>query len=165
LQQDEWHRQVFETEQAFLEQSKLFQEGLSDATAAKQAQAKRRGARYQQDQECQKLEQALDEWQHVLDERQQEQRQRRQQQRSSFETETTTTNITENTCDDKRKEETPQEDDDESSWLLVDDQSTGDQFYWNSETGEMKCQNSDSVVVIALYNVYSFVLTTCHVRT
>ena len=30
-----------------------------------------------------------------------------------------------------------------SEWVAVDDPSTGEQFYWNTETGEMKMELDD----------------------
>jgi hypothetical protein len=74
LQAKKLHRQVFEHKQAYLEQSKLFQQGLTNAMATKEAQSTQQLAHFckEQARDVQKLAQNLDKWQHVLQERQQQ---------------------------------------------------------------------------------------------
>ena len=66
---------VFDGEEAFLNQSKEFLEGLGgDTNAAKEATSKRRDAQYRKEQskEEEKLDQALDEWEDQLIQQQEE---------------------------------------------------------------------------------------------
>lgn len=107
---------VFDGEEAFLNQSKEFLEGLGgDTNAAKEATSKRRDAQYRKEQskEEEKLDQALDEWEDQLIQQQEE----------------------------KGNESTT--DIPEGEWIKVDDPITEETFFWNSETGEMKWELED----------------------
>ena len=145
--QEELHRQVFENEKAFLEQSKLFREGLSDAEKASEAQAKRRIEQFQKEQvkEIKELEKALEEWQVMLDEKQQQQEKEQQerlqqapkgeqpkQQQNDDDESVRLPSIDPSSTLSSEGEETV------AKWVQVDDPSTGDSFYWNEETGEMR---------------------------
>jgi hypothetical protein len=157
-QAEKLHRQVFEHEQAYLEQSKLFQQGLTNVTAAKEAQSTRRSARFREEQarDVQQLAQNLDEWQNVLQERQQQARRRRppppQQQQPPPQQqqppppppppvaaerpppEPRPSPNRGNEDDNNAGESSPLS----SKWVAVDDPTTGEQFYMNEDTGEMK---------------------------
>lgn len=107
---------IFDGEEAFLNQSKEFLEGLGgDTNAAKEATSKRRDAQYRKEQskEEEKLDQALDEWEDQLIQQQEE----------------------------KGNESTT--DIPEGEWIKVDDPITEETFFWNSETGEMKWELED----------------------
>eukprot|EP00980_Cylindrotheca_fusiformis_P001287 scaffold333_cov133-Cylindrotheca_fusiformis.AAC.13 len=126
---------IFEGEEAFSNQSRAFLEGLGgNVTANEEATSNRRNTQYRKEQndEFEVLEHALDEWQDVVKQKQTTKSQQRHHQQQNQKEQQP----------QKRIEETThlEQEDDESSdeWVLVDDPSTGGQFYWNTATGEMK---------------------------
>jgi hypothetical protein len=118
--------QIFKDEEAFTTQSSEFLQALGgNVTAGKEATSLRRNKQYEkeQSQHFGKLEQALDDWQDVLQQDQTEKNRQRQQSRTSVPP-----------PPEQQEEPTEKE---SSEWVAVDDPSTGEQFYWNTETGEM----------------------------
>ena len=71
-QSEDLHKQVFENEQGFLEQSQSFRKGLTDPQIAREATAERRSAKYRQRQAKaqDQLERNMNEFEKVLLERQ-----------------------------------------------------------------------------------------------
>jgi hypothetical protein len=120
--------QIFKGEEAFTTQSSEFLQALGgNVTAGKEATSLRRNKQYEKDQSQHfgKLEQALDDWQDVLQQDQTEKNRQRQQSKPSV------------PPPPEQQEEEPTKNE-SSEWVAVDDPSTGEQFYWNTETGEMK---------------------------
>jgi hypothetical protein len=125
------HDEIFAVEEAFTKQSKAFLEGLGgDAAAAQNAKSQRRNEQFKKEQSKYQngLNQELDEWQDVLDQQQSERQQQRQQNASSFPQERTTA----------QRQEQLDATEAPSEWVAVDDPSTGEHFYWNAKSGEMK---------------------------
>jgi len=111
------HEEIMKDEQEFIHQSNtLFARGMIDLEAARQAQEERRTKRYQErlDRDVAELEKNLEEWDEVL-------RQKREEQKKQNSTEGNGVEVEE-----------------EEAWERVDDPSTGDHFYWNKVTGEMR---------------------------
>ncbi len=144
--------EVTREEQAYLEQtSKIFREGLTNKTAAQEATNMRRSSQYRKNlfQELNKLEQQIQEFEILLQEEVQKSHGMVSNQNVEGD-DPITNDIREN---DKRTDEvviTKEFTDDVNAplheplhgpgedWVLVDDPSTGEIFYWNSVTGEMK---------------------------
>jgi hypothetical protein len=160
------HEQILSEEQAYLQQSELFRHSLTNRTAANEAFTFRRSARYreQQDEELQKLDEQMKEIEEIFKSRNSVQICSECQCRlgpNDKESFVSATNqrvcgpcfqlqITrrQETDPDQgvdmtrgREDEEMEEDAsevDRSAWVLVDDPDTGEPFYWNEQTGEMR---------------------------
>jgi hypothetical protein len=122
--------QIFEAEEAFTTQSSEFLDALGgNVTAGKEATSIRRNKQYEKEQSEHfgKLEEALDDWQDVLQQNQTEKNRQRQESKTSV------------PPPPKEEQEEPTKKE-SGEWIAVDDPSTGEQFYWNTETGEMQME-------------------------
>lgn len=118
------HDDILADEQPFTRQSQAFLDGLGgDAEAAESAKAQRRQKQFQkyQSKYQSKLDQELEDWSSVLEH---EQIAKEQPSNSLLKNESQQDPLA-------NKGST-------SDWVAVDDPSTGEQFYWNRKTGEMK---------------------------
>ena len=152
------HEQIMSEEQAYLQQSDLFRQSLTDESAASEAFTFRRSARYreQQDEELQKLDEQMKEIEEIFKSRNSVQILCSECQCSLGQTDeeafVSATNqrvcgpcyqlqITRSQETAPREDEEMEEDCSEvnrSEWVLVDDPDTGEPFYWNEKTGEMR---------------------------
>jgi hypothetical protein len=159
------HEQILSEEQAYLQQSELFRHSLTNRTAANEAFTLRRSAQYreQQGEELQQLDKQIKEIEEIFKSRNSVQICSECQCRlgpNDKESFVSATNqrvcgpcyqlqITrkqktdpEQGADMKWKEADEMEEDgsevDRSEWVLVDDPGTGEPFYWNEKTGEMR---------------------------
>ena len=127
---------IFADEGAFLSQSKEFLDGLGgNVQAAEEAKFNRRNAQYRKEQsrEENKLDMALDEWQKELLSKQQQQNKRGNSNQEKDAKGKKSPSPSNRAATTAAATTLPQ-----GEWVAVDDPSTGEQFYWNSETGEMK---------------------------
>lgn len=141
--------QVFSDERAYLEQtSEMFREGLTNKTAAQEATYQRRSRQYRKNllKELSKLEIQIQEFEALLE---QEDRNICNQistgdSDASEEISSSQGRVVGPYVDQSTRQkdvaadlETPLQNTGDE-WVLVDDPSTGEMFYWNSRTGEMK---------------------------
>jgi hypothetical protein len=159
------HEQIMSEEQAYLQQSDLFRHSLTNQTAANEAFTFRRSARYreQQDEELQKLDEQIKEIEDIFKSRNSVQICSECQCRLGPNDEEAFVSATnQRVCgpcfqlqitrrqetdpkqgvDMRVREDEEMEEDgsevDRSEWVLVDDPDTGEPFYWNEKTGEMR---------------------------
>lgn len=123
---------IFKDEEAFTAQSTQFLEGLGgNVTASEEAKSIWRKTRYEKEQsyEVEKLGAAVDSWQEIVQNNQTAKNKQRRQQKQPIAP-------IPQAPSEQQAEEPIQEG--SSEWVAVDDPSTGEQFYWNAATGEMK---------------------------